>query len=234
MPTSEQIAQILWPWRTESQREIASRLVDLRGGYILWLRTNYDDDLEARHEEFLESFDIGMVVDYDDFILDDSADYNFNDQWEKVLHVLPEIVSSRPDNFSSDRLKHALVELNAFRRGGVDQAPQSLLQYLTTFSRDELQETLGQILLSNFHERCVATCLIVEDRQALESGEILLLFLDFEGNVVRKSRIDMTETPQVSGAWARPCWDESTEWEEAEISEQYQREERDTSFDFRR
>ena len=221
MPTSEQIAQILIPWRTQDQRQIASRLNQLGGGAIVWLRTNYADSLEERHQEFLESSDIDEIVDHEDFMLDDSACYNFEDRWEKVLHVLPEIVSSRTKNFTSEELVEALGNLNAFRSGGVDQAPRQILQNLATVSGEELNALVGQILLSMVHKECVATCLIVEDKQALQSGEILLLYLDFQGDVVRKLRLHVDYSSQVSGAWARSSWYETLEWEEAEIGENY-------------
>ena len=59
--------------------------------------------------------------------------------------------------------------------------------------------------------------MIVEDEEALQTGKVWLLWLDYQGLIVRHKRIDVSDAEQVMGAWARGSWYEMEEWEEASI-----------------
>ena len=65
--------------------------------------------------------------------------------------------------------------------------------------------------------------MVVEDEEALMGGkeEVLLLYLDHHGAVVRQSRIHATITQEVSGAWQRCSWHETPYWEDAVVGEAY-------------
>ena len=64
--------------------------------------------------------------------------------------------------------------------------------------------------------------MIVEDEEALPTGEVWLLWLDCQGLIVRHKRIEVDDTVQVSGAMNRGSWYEIEEWEEASIGDEYQ------------
>ena len=62
---------------------------------------------------------------------------------------------------------------------------------------------------------------IVEDVEALETGLVLLLFLDDRGCVARRFRLSASKAEQVGGAWLEFCGDESYYWVEADVGENY-------------
>lgn len=63
--------------------------------------------------------------------------------------------------------------------------------------------------------------ILVEDKVALESGEVRMLFLDARGRVVRETRVDGGAAESMGGFWMQSSWDDLDEWIEAEWGESY-------------
>ena len=65
--------------------------------------------------------------------------------------------------------------------------------------------------------------MIVEDEEALQTGKVWLLWLDYQGLVVRHVKIDVSDAEHIMGAWVRGSWYEMEEGEEASIGDEYKR-----------
>ena len=63
--------------------------------------------------------------------------------------------------------------------------------------------------------------LIIEDKQALESGKVLVVFVDDVGQVVRKNRVDAEEVMSLGGMWMHCAYDDLEIWMEGEVGADY-------------
>ena len=228
-PTPSQIASVLRPWRTVDQRDL---VVDPGLVGSVWLRTCYREGTDAQHEALVEHIDMEMAVDRDERLLNDAILYDFGNHWEKVLEYVPELITNQDASASywSDELRKAVDtfrKAQEFLSGASATAefegpPKRMLEdALGHLPAAEVQGYVLKILQSDIQRACVVNYMIVEDEEALETGLVLLLFLDECGRVVRQFRLSASEAEQIGGGWLELCWDESYYWVEADLGEDY-------------
>lgn len=228
-PTSSQIASILKPWRTIEQRDLAVDPGTL--GPVAWLRTCYKEGTDAQHEAVVDRVDMYNAVD--DRLLNDATLYDFGDHWERIFDYIPELVVDQSED-ASYRARRLRDAEDAFRMAqaifsgspataAIGEEPMRLIESARRYlPAAEVQEHVLQVLQSSIHCACVKTYLIVEDEEALQTGQVLLLFLDNCGRAVRQQRLPAREAEDIGGAWVQHCWDEDHFWEDADLGADYQ------------
>lgn len=193
------------------------------------MRTDYSEGTDDAHESLVEHVDFCNAVDDEDRLLDDEELYNFGDDWKRILDVFPELVSYRGEAWTSQQeslqgAEDNLIKGKAYLAGG--EIPDPSFEFIDSIKNNSPAVEADQIIMvmfwSSLHRECVANYLIVEDKKALETKQLLLVFLDAFGRVVRWSRIGPNEAEQMGGSWFALCWSDLPEWEEGEIGEDYQ------------
>ncbi|KAL8707933.1 MAG: hypothetical protein Q9220_007115, partial [cf. Caloplaca sp. 1 TL-2023] len=230
-PSATQITTILEPWRTSAQRDV----VDTTSmDPAIWLRTCYSEGSDARHEELVDAVDMDNAVGGDHRLLNDPALYSYGSEWQQVFHVLPELLEPVGKDwiYTTKKQQDAVQELKDYAQAGLASVDQKLLDNLTGvaqgtheigFRGEELEEEAAKALQSTAHRAHVVTWLILEDEEALESGNVAVMFLDAHGKVVRSKRVPPDEAEQMGGFWSDGCWDEIGEWQDGEVGVEYSR-----------
>ncbi|PQE18144.1 hypothetical protein CJF30_00009297 [Rutstroemia sp. NJR-2017a BBW] len=173
----------------------------------IWLRTDYSAESEGAHESLLENVDLFNTLDDEDRLLDDEDLYDFGQEWQKVLDLMPElVVSTDASNWHSSltlltEAEDELDKAKAYLAGGdIQGAPVELIEGMrTVLPADKAGESVLQILRSKVHKTCVVNYILVEDSEALETQQLLLIFLDAHGRVVRSSRVPPDQAEQMGG-----------------------------------
>lgn len=180
-PSPNQSSTILERARTALEREVASILVcGSDPPRRVWLRTSYEEEGSPSAINALESLDaedLEYITGEDDggvLVLDDAARYEYAD-WSQVLYCLPEILDSMTCGPQSPDM----------RREEVREAKENVEQELE-FEEDE--EALEEIRES-IQQAWVTGFLWVQDEETAETGEVLLVWLDEFGRVVREKRV---------------------------------------------
>lgn len=179
----------------------------------------------------LENVDLYNAVDDEDRFLNDEELYNFGDDWRRILDVMPELVGYNFESWQlkQERLKEAedsLVNAKAYLAG--DNMRGQSFEWIDRLQNDllgtptEVNKVILQWLRSSVHENCVVNYLIVEDKTALETAQVLLVFLDGKGRVVRQSRIEPSEAEEMGGFWLQHSCYSVHEWTDGKIGEDYQ------------
>ncbi|OBT49127.1 hypothetical protein VE00_00032 [Pseudogymnoascus sp. WSF 3629] len=207
-PSQDQIETILVPWRTMFQRDIVSEQGELG---CVWLRTDYSEETDDAHESLVENVDFCIVVDDEDRLLDDEELYNFGDDWKRILHVFPELVNSNGAYATHQEfLQEAedfLIKGKAYLAGG--DIPDSSFEWVDSIKNNSPAAEADQTIM-------------VEDKKALETKQLLIVFIDAFGRVVRWSRFGSGEAEQMAGPWFAGGRSDLKEWEEGVIGEDYQ------------
>jgi hypothetical protein len=201
-PTEAQINEILAPWRSATQREVA--IACGTGFDVVWLRTCYSEGSEAKYRRILDDpdLDLAMAFGDDKFLLDDARLYDFGEEWRKVLDVLPEMV-----------VKPELRELI--------QSEREKSREMVAGASEEERELVLEWRRLCIQELHVSTYIIVVDEEALETGLLLFAFLDAHGEVVRQVRLEPGVTQEVSGGWfGRGGW--QSYFEEGIVGRKYE------------
>lgn len=171
-----------------------------------------------------------MALDSKDRLLDDDGLYDFGDDWRKILDVMPELVVSNDASLresNQELLRQAEDELVEAKADLADQegqaAPAQVINYTRPVEAMPLDHSnMLQVLRSKVHKACVVNYIIVEDKEALKTEQLLLAFLDTNGRVVRWTRVGSEDAMQMSGFWMNSSWDELDEFLEAELGDDYQ------------
>ncbi|KAL8833431.1 MAG: hypothetical protein Q9170_004274 [Blastenia crenularia] len=226
-PSAAESSSILRPWRTLAQREVA----DYNSmGPAIWLRTCYSKGSDRKHEALVQGVEMEHAVDGDHRLLDDPDLYNYGADWQRVFDVIPELLEPNDQDWASYEKgqRAAMEELRAYAEGGVDRAERRLIANLTGasgapgFQGAELEFHVARALQSNVHRECVVTWVVVEDEEALETGDVGLMFVDGLGRVIRSKRVLPEDAQSIGGLWADGSWDEVDEWVEADFGPEYQ------------
>lgn len=195
----------------------------------VWLRTHYGPESNSLHQALLQKIDLFMALDDEDRLLNDEDLYDFGDDWRKILDVMPELVvsnaASLPDS-AEELLEQAKNELIKAKAEIADQGkavPAQVIDYTGPLEPIPLNyRNMLLVLRGKVHKACVVNYIIVEDKEALETGLLLLAFLDTHGRVVRWSRIDAEDAMQMSGFWMNSSWDELDEFLKGKLGDDYQ------------
>lgn len=216
VPTSEEVHTILEPWRPLRWREAAVTIWSERGDASLgevaiWLRTNYgegsDGKFKAWYEEFLDGYGEQQEDTIPWSLLDDANVFDFADEWERVFDVLPELTG--PHGLKEQLNHRDLVGMVQHARARVQAAEDTIHEAEEGRAGKELQGL------------AVSHYLIVADREAWDTDNLRLLFLDPHGNIVRHSRIPHEWIEEWPGSWCVPNWRDSEYWEEGELGGKY-------------
>lgn len=203
-------------------------------GRAVWLRTCYTEGSEIRHEELVEPVQMDMTVD--DRVLNDPLLYNYGPAWQRVFDVMPELLQPYHETWSSyeDGQRKAVEALSAYAAGGLARAPPQLVENLYCpngvpgfpgaigMRGQVLEYHVGQALQSNVHHTYVVSWLVLEDEEALETGNVAIIFLDALGNIIRSKRVTAQDPEHIAGLWGDGSFVESAEWENGELGSGYQ------------
>ncbi|OCL07904.1 hypothetical protein AOQ84DRAFT_408041, partial [Glonium stellatum] len=207
-----QISTILAPLRTVSQRKFAQqREIAYRGGEIgtAWLRTDYSAGTDDQHEQLMSDTDVENAVGSDDSLLNDADLHSFGDGWQRVFVVLPKLLYPTMDMLDSDLVRFlAHIE----RLIAITQRNSSL---------GRREEEVFNIVHTPVQKAHVVNYLIVEDKEAPESGEILVVFVDDLEQVVRKDRVDAGKVEDSGGLWMQSAYDDTVTWMKGGVGVDY-------------
>ncbi|KAF2147745.1 hypothetical protein K461DRAFT_325178 [Myriangium duriaei CBS 260.36] len=228
-PPQSQWHTILAPLRTPCHRGLAIRSFVYHHFGVVWLRTCYDQGTEEAYQRILSDLNAEVALDFEkENILDDPDLYCFGDDWARVFEVIPEkllyltadgqegLEESRKD---AERLKNLQQEFMAVGNENLtgDGFVQPDAPALDESS--ERQDFRDKIL--DLHDHAAFNYLFVVDKTALETEEVLVVFFDVCGRVVRQARTKAENCEGLAGGWAEGVMRELPEFEEADIGSDY-------------
>ncbi|KAL8942163.1 MAG: hypothetical protein Q9216_001810 [Gyalolechia sp. 2 TL-2023] len=196
-------------------------------GPAVWLRTCYTTGSDEKHKSLIEGIDMYNAVDGDHRLLDDPELYSYGADWQRVFEVVPELLEPNDRDWASyeDAQREAVEGLRAYAGGGVARAEPGLVSNLASgefgFKGQELEYHVAKALQAEVHRVRVVAWVVLEDEEALESGNVAVIFVDALGRVVRSTRVPAGDAESMGGAWADGCWDEMTEWTDGDLGPQY-------------
>ncbi|KAI4193918.1 MAG: hypothetical protein LQ350_008078 [Teloschistes chrysophthalmus] len=228
-PSPTEISTILSSWRTSAQREVADTSST---DPAVWLRTCYAEGSDAKHEELVGTVEMDNAVGGDHRLLNDAALYNFGSEWQQIFSILPELLepADKDWTYHLDKQRSALQELTAYAQAGLASVDQRLMDNLTGvaqgtpeigFRGQQLEDAVAAALQSNVHRAHVVTWIVLEDEEALASGNVAVLFLDARGRVVRSKRVEPAYAEGIGGLWQDGSWDEISDWQDGEVGDEY-------------
>jgi hypothetical protein len=213
----ELIKTVLIPWRPQKLRQIAEKH-DPRNPLfdkLVILRTYYGGDSDVKFsrwmEDATEAFEemdpsgdlFGQADERWWHILDDPSLFNMGSQkWQSVYSILPELATP------------------ALQRGFNDQDVQEVKELVSSLcdsrepEEDDCEDAICVIAKTGFW-------LIVLDEEALEDEELLLVFMDKKGNVVRQATIYPEDIPNLPHYNLRGSITESGFWRDGEVGKKY-------------
>ncbi|KAF1821428.1 uncharacterized protein K489DRAFT_247871 [Dissoconium aciculare CBS 342.82] len=215
LPPQSEWNEILAELRTEGQRRHS--VSRQHPWSFIWLRTYYADGSDAGHKALLDELNWEIALHQEENILDDAALYSYGDDWTAIFEVLPEFFFEmlgeyvmRRDNIMSsptdlDRalkshLGHELLVRECYQRCAVRQPPTAREQDAGLSGGypggNEFQDAVIEL-----HYDAAATYMFVADKEAIETGEVAVLFIDDCGRVIRHNRIPPQDCESLSGSW---------------------------------
>lgn len=221
-PSESQISTILAPLRTPSQRQLAhEREITYQNSDVnaAWLRTDYSPDTDDQHEELMSNTDVEDAVGSRRNLLNDADLYNFGNEWQKVFSVLPELLDPTANKLDTDWVNQEKEDVMN------EKFPLHIEQLIAKIRRNLPQERAEKEIFDIVHtpvqKSYVVNYLVIEDKQALESGKVLVVFVDDMGQVVRKNRVDVEEVDSLGGMWMQCAYDDLDIWMEGEVGVDY-------------
>ncbi|RBR18933.1 uncharacterized protein FIESC28_05855 [Fusarium coffeatum] len=216
-PSTEFIQTVLAPWRPEKLRKIAQKY-DPRNPLfekIIVLRTYYsgdsDDEFNRWMKDATDAFEEmdpfgGLFGEPEDRwwrILDDPSLFNTSSEsWQSVFKVFPELAApelGRDFNESDIGYVKDLISVMGESRDLVE---------------DDFEDVICDVAKIRFW-------LVVVDEEAFKDGELLLVFMDKKGNVVRQSGIFHEDLPHLPHYNLGGSITESGFWRDGEVGKKY-------------
>jgi hypothetical protein len=196
--------------RTEGQRRHS--VSKQHPGSIIWLRTYYADGSDAGHKALLDQLNWEIALDQEENILDDAALYSYGDDWTAIFEALPEFFFEMLEEYvmrrvrDSDRalnthLDHELRLRECYQRCAVSQPPTAQEQD-AGLSGEHPGDNEFQDAVRELHYDAAATYMFVADKEAIETGEVAVLFIDDCGRVIRHNRMPPQDCESLSGSWS--------------------------------
>jgi hypothetical protein len=211
------IDTVLIPWRPQKLRRIAEKYArDLAFDEIVVLRTYYggigDDDKMSRWVyHAAESFEVsnpgqGLFGELEDrwwHVLDDASLFDTgSEKWQSVYSVLPELATPA-------------LQRN-FSQLGVDFAKEEIL--VVSETREPEEDDYEDAVAAAAVQGC---WLLVLDEEAFRDEEMLLVFRDMKGDVVRQIAIKPDEAENLPHYRLRGSIRESGYWTDAVVGKKY-------------
>ncbi|KAI1050801.1 hypothetical protein LB507_009312 [Fusarium sp. FIESC RH6] len=217
LPSIEFIQTVLAPWRPDKLRKIAQKyypgnpLLET----IIVLRTYYGGDSDNEFNRWMkdatdtfEEMDPlgGLFGEPEDRwwrILDDPSLFNTgSESWQDVFRVFPELAvpDLRRDFDESDigYVKNLVSEMC------VSRDPEE----------DDFEDVICEVAKIRYW-------LVIVDEEAFKDGELLLVFMDKKGNVVRQSGIFPEDLPHLPHYNLGGSITESGLWRDGEVGKKY-------------
>jgi hypothetical protein len=188
-----------------------------RDEYAIWLRTYYQDT-DAEFKEWIETDEAENERDDAESgwwcLLDDEAIFAFGeglDAYNRVLDMIPELAG--PSRSDVRVLEGPLVEPSSDEM--VKETRAALREDVTAAVDKEATVHNGdngvflQLLSTD-------SWLLVADKEAFETDQLLVLFLDARGNIVRHARIwvdeiyDLRVSYTIGHLESHRLWDENS------------------------
>ncbi|CAG7990209.1 unnamed protein product [Penicillium salamii] len=173
LPTLEEIDTILQPWRSdEDLRRKAYYMSKDKVLVFLWAHYNPDDD--GKMHKWVHGNDMFENNPYW-VCLDNPYLFNFGSGWQRVYKIMPEVASPV-----------------AFTQRPADSSRLGFKRSLHTTKQKNLHRRIEttEKLAIRFHNIATATYIVIADQEAFQTGQLRLLCLDDQRNIVRQVRID--------------------------------------------
>lgn len=152
-------------------------------------------------------------------LLNDADLYDFGNEWQRVFNVLPELLDPTMDMLDADCVNQTKEDVMN------ENFPSNIERLIATIRRNSPQERAEEEIFNVVHtpvqKAHVVNYLIIEDKQALESGKVLVVFVDDVGQVVRKNRVDVEEVEDLGGMWFQSAYDDVGIWMKGEVGADY-------------
>ncbi|KAL6924182.1 hypothetical protein FSST1_001456 [Fusarium sambucinum] len=213
----ELIQTVLVPWRSQKLRRIAEKYYPRKSLFdaIIVLRTHYGGDSDNKFSRWIkdasDTFD-DMDPSGDLFgpfderwwrVLDDPFLFDMGSQeWQAVYTVLPELATPELRREFNDQNIREAKEL------------ASCVCDSRNPEEDDYEDAICATAKIGFW-------LIVADEEAFNDEQLLLVFMDKKGNVVRQAAINLNDLPNLPHYALRGSITESTFWSDAEVGKKY-------------
>lgn len=210
VPTVEEVRDILAPWRPPYVRQAALFIWKNHDDEAFRLRTHYGDgdDKFTQWREIDEDMDPRFEEDLVPLLFfDDPQVFNFGENWERIFDILPELAGPEQGYtraIAEGRLYEDFLALQ-------QKALQQKLRENVIRAEDKEEEIecgVGQDL----QFMAVEAYLIVADREAFETDQLRILYLDARGNIVRHSRLPPEEVAIAREKWNAGKFRDSEWW----------------------
>lgn len=190
IPTAEEVATILRPWRSEDMRKRAWHL--WAGENFLapvMLRTYYENGSagDKKIAEYADTSD-NYAESADWAVLDDAELFNYGSDWKRILSVLPEIIG-----FSINYQRAPL-------QAKLDRDLPKLKGAFTRAQREhpDWKQDVNLLLNGNGYARdllCAVSMgwLWIVDEEAFETDKLLVVYLDVKQDITVQGRMDVDQ-----------------------------------------
>lgn len=189
----------------------------------LWLRTCYGKELEEGHQTVWDNYvSEHDAIDLNALVLDDPE--LFQGPWTAMLEIFPERVTNSCGDDREELVARRLNELREREGRGDDDSEEKRESQRELYANLGRHEFLHEMCrrYRRYHSACIVTHVFVEDRQSQEGEELLHVYLDDKGNVVRQIREEPEALDNFTGAWLDLCFDKGPAFEEyAEVGPAY-------------
>ncbi|KAF5554090.1 hypothetical protein FPHYL_8520 [Fusarium phyllophilum] len=195
----ELISTVIFPWRLQKLRAIAKKHLpgnDLYGKLIV-LRTYYGEASDERFRRWV--YDAAAAFAEDNPLGDLFGDVD--DHWWRIL---------------DDASLFATELCRTFNDGDVAEVKEEVTAVVTSreAEEDDYEDAIAHVAISG-------CWLLVFDRESFEDEEVLLVFRDKRGNVVRQSSVKPEDLEYIPHYIMRGSITESGLWRDAEVGEKY-------------
>lgn len=202
---------------------------------IIWLRTCYDIDAGERHQELLDKLDIVLALDVEQNVLDDQTIYDYGDDWSRIFEVMPErlfCIAGASDSIGFMRevedgdakIRQCKIDVEAgeFESLRMEEASRSHLPGKhRPETDDEIEASIYRAKTHRLHHASIVNYLFIADKEAMETGKVLIVFFDDRGRSVRQARIQPDLCEDTAGARADGHFADQPELNEAYIGPEY-------------
>lgn len=202
---------------------------------ILWVRNCYGEGADEKHQKLVSSLNAGLALDMEKNILSDEDLYNYGDDWHRIFDVMPERLFYITANTSSDNTLSEFNQRNErlrslqqdyesgrFDEFQMEEASQRQFAWQDSPRSDsEIAASVFRVKTEAIHSCAIENYLFVADETALQTGEVLIVFFDDRGRVVRQARILPEVCDGTAGAWADSRIQDHEEFSEGEVGLDY-------------
>ncbi|KAL2858957.1 hypothetical protein BJX68DRAFT_227565 [Aspergillus pseudodeflectus] len=201
IPTAEEIALILRPWRSDDLRRRAWQIWCGRdSGPPVVLRTYYGNSEEgdAQFAEYVRaSENVDMVASW--AALDDVERFDFGSDWRRVFEILPEIAGCR-ETFSRRPIQGIIDMCLPDVKASIADAKRVNPRW-----REDLHLLFeeGQSPLRDMLAASSISWVFIVDERTFETDELLVAYFDMNQNITVKGRleVDQAEIDDILLSW---------------------------------